>query len=194
MMNLDLVREKVNEFTVIYKQAKVSSEQEKVELKTTEEKLEDTLEAQAISQVIAQSLQEKAQNQIAGVVSRCLEAVFPNDPYDFEIRLEMKRGKTEAKLVFIRDGVELTDPLNEVGGGVIDVASLGLRLACILLLRPAPRRLLVLDEPFSNIRGKENRSRTRQMLVALAEDMGLQIIINTDISSYRLGTVIELTK
>lgn len=187
-------REKVNEFTVIYKQAKVSSEQEKVELKTTEEKLEDTLEAQAISQVIAQSLQEKAQNQIAGVVSRCLEAVFPNDPYDFEIRLEMKRGKTEAKLVFIRDGVELTDPLNEVGGGVIDVASLGLRLACILLLRPAPRRLLVLDEPFSNIRGKENRSRTRQMLVALAEDMGLQIIINTDISSYRLGTVIELTK
>ena len=194
MMNLESYREKVSDFLAINKQAKASVEQEEKELQITEEKLGHTLEAQSITQVISQSLQEKAQNQIAGVVSRCLEAVFPNDPYEFEIRLEMKRGKTEAKLVFIRDGIELDDPLNEVGGGVIDVASLGLRLACILLLRPAPRRLLVLDEPFANIRGKENRLRTRQMLIALAEDMGLQIIINTDISNYRLGTVIELTK
>ena len=194
MMNLESYREKVNDFLAINKQAKASVEQEEKELQITEEKLDHTLEAQSITQVISQSLQEKAQNQIAGVVSRCLEAVFPNDPYEFEIRLEMKRGKTEAKLVFIHDRIELDDPLNEVGGGVIDVASLGLRLACILLLRPAPRRLLVLDEPFANIRGKENRLRTRQMLIALAEDMGLQIIINTDISNYRLGTVIELTK
>jgi len=194
MTILELYREKVNELVIEHRQAKSSVIQEEEELEKTNEKLEYTLEAQAISQVIAQSLQEKAQNQIARVVSQCLQAVFPNDPYDFEIRLEMKRGKTEAKLVFIRDGIELDDPLNQVGGGVIDVASLGLRLACILLLRPAPRRLLVLDEPFSNIRGEENRSRTRQMLIALAEEMGLQIIINTDIPNYRLGTVVELTK
>jgi ABC-type uncharacterized transport system YnjBCD ATPase subunit len=94
--------------------------------------------------------------------------------------------------VFIKDGVVLDDPLNEVGGGVIDVASLALRLSCILLMRPPMRRLLVLDEPFSNIRGESNKARTREMLQMLATEMGIQIVINTDIPAYRLGTVVEL--
>ena len=105
---------------------------------------------------------------------------------------DRKRGKTEAQLVFERDGVQLEDPLNEIGGGVVDVAALALRLSSILLSRPPMRRFLALDEPFKSIRGKENRARTRLMLQRLAEDLKLQILINTDIPEFQLGTVVEL--
>jgi hypothetical protein len=165
---------------------------EEDELKKAEKEVVTTEKAQVIVQHIAQTLQQKAHKQIASVVSRCLETVF-EEPYEFNINFERKRGKTEARLQFIRDGLVLDDPLNEAGGGPVDVAAFALRLACILLSRPQKRRLVVLDEPFKNIRGRDNKNRTRQMLLKLAEEMKIQFIINTEIESYQLGKVVELS-
>jgi hypothetical protein len=115
-----------------------------------------------------------------------------DDPYEFNIRFEKKRGKTEAVLEFTRDGEVYSDPLNEVGGGVVDVATLALRLACVMVSRPAMRRTFVLDEPWSNVRGRDNRKRTRQVLSVLAEEFGVQWILNTDIPDYCLGKIVEM--
>ena len=147
--------------------------------------------ARSISQVIAEELQSRAHDRIARVVTRCLEAVF-DDPYEFKIVFERKRGKTEALLVLTRDGQVLDRPMDEVGGGVLDVAGLALRLACVLVSRPPARRVLILDEPFRFIRGAENRSRTKRMLELLAEEFGVQWIINTDIPDYKLGRVVDV--
>ncbi len=152
-------------------------------------------EAQGIVQHIAQALQQRAHRRISRVVSRCLAVVF-DDPYEFRIDFERKRGKTEARLTFVRDGLVLSDPLNEVGGGVVDVASLALRLACLLLARPVRRRLVVLDEPFTCMRGKENRGRMRSLLLKLSEEMGFQFVLNVDGDAYpefALGKIVELT-
>jgi len=67
-----------------------------------------------------------------------------------------------------------------VGGGVIDVASLALRLACILLSRPPRRRLVVLDEPFKHLRGADNNRRAIQMVKEISRKIGLQVIIVCD--------------
>jgi ABC-type Mn2+/Zn2+ transport system ATPase subunit len=160
-------------------------------LKKTKQTETNIREAIEHVQIVCQVIQQKVHDQIAEVVSMCLQAVF-EDPYEFRIRFDKKRGRTEAVLTFIRDGIELDDPLNEIGGGVIDVASLALRLAAILLSRPIKRRLVILDEPFSNIRGKGNKARTRKMLQNLAEKLDFQIIINTDIEAFRLGKIVEV--
>ena len=149
------------------------------------------MEAQGIVQAIAQQLQRRAHERIAKVVARCLGSVF-EEPYGFEIRFDRKRGKTEARMVFSRDGLELDDPLNEIGGGVIDVAALALRLARVMLGKPPGRRLLVLDEPFAKVRGRENRARTRAMVEGLAEELGFQFVLSTDITEFQLGRVIEV--
>jgi len=158
------------------------------EAKDTSQSVE---QAQGIVQQVAQTLQQRAHDRINVIVSACLNAVF-DEPYQFHLRFDRKRGKTEACMVFIRNGIELDDPLNEVGGGVIDITSLALRIANILLSHPRKRRLIVLDEPFSNVRGWDFTRRTRNMLRLLASDKGFQIIVNTDIPEYRLGTVIEM--
>lgn len=190
-MQLQSYRKEVNRL-IVDKRRVDQNELEELKAKNeTTAHLNSIAEAQEISQRIAKSLQQQAHIQIAKVVTQCLNAVF-DDPYEFQIQFECKRGKTEAKLVFIRDGMVLNDPMNEVGGGVIDVAGLALRLSCILLSRPAKRKLVVLDEPFKNIRGEENKKRTREMLLRLSEELGLSFIINTDIKSYQLGTIVEL--
>lgn len=151
-------------------------------------------EAQQIIQVVSVAVQQEAHDKIASVVSRCLETIF-DEPYEFKIAFERKRGKTEAVLTFVRGGMVLSDPLNEAGGGVIDVAAFALRLACLVLERPVRRRLLVLDEPFSGIRGQQNRQRMRGLVETLAEEFGVQFILNIDADVYpefMLGNVVEL--
>lgn len=168
-----------------------AAERERAALLSAEGEASAVRAAREAAQRIAQALQQSAHEQIARVVSSCLSAVF-DDPYEFRIRFDCKRGRTEARLAFVRDGLELDDPLGEVGGGVVDVAALALRLACLLLARPPRRRLLALDEPFGNVRGAGNRARTRRMLERLAAEMGVQFVLSTDIPEYRLGKVVEM--
>lgn len=157
---------------------------------TAVQKVEDVLEAQKILQHIAQGVQEQAHRQIASVVTKCLQGVFDR-PYEFKILFERKRGKTEAKLVLCREGVELTNPKDEAGGGVLDVAALALRLAKLVLERPRRRRVLVLDEPFRCV-DEENSTRVRELLLVLAREMKVQFIIATHNEGLRAGKVIQI--
>ena len=147
-------------------------------------------EAQAAAQQLAQQTQQAAHAGLASVVSRCLSAVF-DEPYDFRIAFEQKRGRTEARLTFYRDGHE-HDPMTASGGGVVDVAAFALRLAALTLAQPPARRVLFLDEPFRFVHSPLYRRRVRQLLERLADDMGVQIIMVTGVAELQTGQVVEL--
>lgn len=127
---------------------------------------------------------------MAKVVSSALATVF-DEPYTFHIEFEQKRGKTEARLVFMRDGIEF-NPKECSGGGVLDVAAFALRLACLILARPEARRVVVLDEPMKFVNGDENQARVGSMLLQMAEKTGFQFIIVSDDEWLKIGKVIEL--
>jgi hypothetical protein len=149
-----------------------------------------TLEAQGILQAIAEGVQQKAHEQIASVVTRCLEAVFQEDAYEFRIEFRQSRGKTEAKLLFVRDGNEI-DPIDASGGGVVDVASFALRLSCLILSRPACRRLLVLDEPMKML-SRNYQPCIREMLEVLSKEFSTQIVLVTHSDILKCGKIITL--
>lgn len=149
-----------------------------------------TAQAQAVVQGVAQAVQQQAHTQIAAIVTRCLAAVFPN-PYKFHIAFERKRGKTEAQLQFIdQNDNTITDPLNEVGGGVIDVAAFGLRLAALVLASKPRRRLLLLDEPFANL-SAEYRPVVAELIEELSHELGVQIILVTHYEEFHKGKVVK---
>ena len=152
--------------------------------------LMDVVAAQGLVQAVAQQIQQQAHNRIASVVSRALEAVF-DEPYEFCINFEQKRGRTEAGLVFVRDGMEV-DPMTASGGGVVDVAAFALRLSCLMLHRPPLRRLLILDEPFKFV-SAEYRGRLRVLLDTLSKEMGVQMLMVTHILELKAGKVIDLS-
>lgn len=147
--------------------------------------------AQEILQRATQAVQKNIHAQIAAIVSKCLQLVF-EEPYSFRIDFELKRGRTEAKLILEREGLELTDPLNEAGGGVIDVAAFALRVAVLLLSRTKSRPLIVMDEPFKFVHPPERRPRIVAMIEMLADKFNIQFIMITGIDELRCGTVIDL--
>lgn len=157
---------------------------------------EDILQAQKIIQGVAEAIQQRVHNQIANVVTKCLKAVFGEDSYEFKIIFEQKRGKTEARLIFVKekDGniVEIDDVVNSSGGGVVDVASFSLRLSCLVLSIPKRRRILILDEPFKHL-SINFRDKVSQLIETLSKEMGIQIIMVTHSRRLACGKVVELT-
>lgn len=165
-------------------------EKEEREVKQAEQLHRDALEAQEVLQHLAQAVQQQAHQHLAEVVSLCLSTVFA-DPYEFKIVFERKRGRTEASLRFVRDGLEL-DPLTASGGGVVDVAAFALRIACLVLHRPRLSRPIVLDEPFRFV-SRDYQANVRTMLEKLSEKLGLQVVMVTHNENLVTGKVVDLS-
>lgn len=182
-------RNKVNQLMTDYHRANDQFREERRRLIRAEDEVTDTEHAQQIVQQLAQTIQQQTHKAIADVVSRCLSTIF-DDPYEFRIVFARKRGKTEARLTFERNG-KTVDPLSAAGGGVVDVAAFALRLACLVLARPKRRRLIVLDEPFRFV-DPDKSKRLATLLQQLAKDMQVQFILVTHKPSLRIGNVIEV--
>jgi DNA repair exonuclease SbcCD ATPase subunit len=190
MTELEQYRRKANKLTADRRHALRRVKEERIALEAAKVHVENATKAQAFVQEIAQGVQQQAHAKIAGVVSRCLSAVFGDDAPSFEIKFEQKRGKTEARLVFVKDGEEM-DPKGSSGGGCIDVASFALRLACLVLTKPSPRRLLLLDEPFRFV-SKDYLPNVAQLLRELAAEMGVQMVIVTHLDDLSVGKVVQI--
>ena len=135
--------------------------------------VKDAETVQGIIQSMCLSIQKDMHEKVANVVTKCLQAVFDR-PYEFRIEFEKKRGNTEARFVFHRDGNDY-DPLTECGGGVLDVAVVGLRLAKLLMSHPKPRNVLFMDEPFRHL-DKNAPERVTRLITELSKEFGIQIV------------------
>lgn len=160
------------------------------DLAAARKRAESTEQAHDLIQKVAQTVQQQAHERITGVVSRCIASVY-EDPYTFHIDFDRKRGRTEANLYFMRNGHRFEKPY-AVGGGVIDVASFALRLSCLVLTRPALRRILIADEPFKNVNGEDNRRRARALLETVPKELGVQVIMSTGYDWLEMGEVVKV--
>ena len=189
MRNLTEIQSKIHKYTVRRETAIQTLENHLVELKQAEDRGEDLEEAKGIIQLVGEKIQKQAHSQIAGVVSECLELVF-EEPYTFRIKFEKKRNKTEAKLIFERNGNEI-DPMNASGGGVVDVAAFALRVSCLVLAKPKLRKILIMDEPFRFV-SEEYRENVRLVMDKLSTEFSIQMILVTHMRELISDEVIQL--
>lgn len=147
-----------------------------VECKRTIRLCEKAIE---IVKIVGLETQKQLEYHLSEQVSLALASVF-DDPYQLKVVFQEKRGKTEAELLFERDGV-LIHPIGSAGGGAIDVASLGLRLAYWSMRQDKRTRpLFLLDEPFARLKGEEANRRALNLLRQLSAKLGIQIIMISD--------------
>ena len=189
-MKIDQERKKINKALVVRQSIIEQIKAEKVFLKNQIKIFDSQQQAQEIAQNVAMLIQQRAHKKIEGVVNKCLEAIF-NKLYQFKIEFERKRGRTEAKLILLKDGHEIRDVLDADSGGVIDVAALALRLSCIVLAKPTLKRIIIMDEPFRNL-DATNREHMRILLEELSNDFKVQFIIVTHENAFKIGKVIQL--
>lgn len=183
------IDDKLTQLKIKYLTFQEKLKQERQEYIQAENNYDAQVKAQQILTDTAHQIQQEVHSRIASVVSRCLESVF-DEPYEFQINFEKKSNKTVAELVFVREGLQV-DPISASGGGVVDVASFALRLACLVLRKPALRPILILDEPFRFV-SKDYIPKVRDLIETLSEEMKIQIVMVTHIPQLQTGKVVEL--
>lgn len=182
-------REEVNRLLLQHNNARAVYKEARKQYSAAKQSLRTQEEAQTVVQHVAQEVQENTHSKIAAVVSKCLQAVF-DDPYEFKIHFEQKRGKTEARFVFCRDGEEIS-PIDASGGGVVDVAAFALRVSSLVMSKPKLRRILVFDEPFRFV-SEEYWERVREMLETISDEMGIQMVQVTHNDELKTGKLFQI--
>jgi len=143
------------------------------EYKTFNSKKDFSLKAQIVLQAVAKSTQQNLEIHFSELVTLALRSVW-DFPLDFEVKVVARRNKTEVDLLLKENGKGEDDPMENSGGGTLDVASFALRVAFWSLKRN--RNTLILDEPFRNV-SADLETKVSQMVKKISQNLGLQIIM-----------------
>ncbi len=162
---------------------------EKKRLAKSIAKFNASLKAIQITQTVAQELQTIAHDRMAGIVTQCLQDIF-DEPVEFRIIWDRKRGKTEGRMAFIIDGKEV-DPLSSDGGSAVEIAAFALRLANILMSPANLRKIQIKDEPFLAL-SEKHAEKVQEMIKILQRDLGVQFILITHNRKLRSGKIIDV--
>jgi hypothetical protein len=156
--------------------------------------------AKLLFQEAGELAMEDFRDKVMSVCSVALRDVF-GEGYSLKIEVS-SRGEVNVTqesrvLVVDADGHE-TEPMDENGGGLGDIASWAVRLACLALKKPPCRKVLIMDEPFRDLSG-DLRPLGGEMLRKVAKAVGLQIVMTSNEKEYadKADNVIdmeELTK
>jgi predicted ATPase len=136
----------------------------------------------AIVTAVGETLQQRISIRLSSVASRALQSVFP-DPYRVVVEFApTARGTIEAQIQFERDGQRFRPVLPSgqllAGGGPVEMAAWGLRVALWGQLKPRPRPIMLMDEPFRFLQ-EDLQPVAAEVLREISEKAGIQFIIVT---------------
>jgi ABC-type glutathione transport system ATPase component len=172
MVNISSEKEKYVRAVGVRERMREMLLEKNTSLSAKETLLENLQKALIIVQKVAEETQKQIEYHISNLVTMALSSVFP-DPYEFSLRFVQRRNKTEADLIFSKNGNE-GDPMEVSGGGALDVASFALR-AAVWSLKPT-RRVLIMDEPFKFV-SRDLQPKCFDMMKMISEKLGIQLIV-----------------
>jgi len=144
-----------------------------IELESNNKKILSLEKAQIFIQQVAKATQEQLKFHVEDVVNLAINTLFPNE-YTFSIEFSIKYGKTTADLIFEKNGFPV-DILKSAGGGLVDIASLALRIAMWTLSKVD--NVLILDEPVSRIQPAALQQQAWEVIKRLSNRLHLQFIV-----------------
>jgi len=184
------IKERFQELMVEKRLKEEELEKEEEDRSRLETRLADALDGRTVLQKVAKMTQDKLGIRMASLVSMALDAVFPDDPYIYDLEFVERRGKTECDVTFQKAGKGL-DPMISSGGGPKDVGAFMARPAA-WSLRKDKRPLIFADEPFKYLHSPVYQRNCSDVLRAVSGELGLQMIIVSDQADLDGDNIIRL--
>tara|TARA_R110001599_G_scaffold101758_1_gene260050 strand:- start:1234 stop:1854 length:621 start_codon:yes stop_codon:yes gene_type:complete len=175
-MDLDDIKAKLSSLTAQKELLNSQMKNENKLLRELKKELIDEKKAHALATTVAEEIQGEFGKQLSDLVTSCLNIVFVDDHYEFDVKFETKRNSTSVNFTLLKNGVKQSI-MDGSGGGIISVVTVGLRFAMFAMKAPRSRSTIVIDEGFSALRGVDNIKRVYAMLEEISSSLGLQIIL-----------------
>ena len=191
-----MLQELKNRFDkLVVKRDYISRELERAKANLSDKEIlyKDYFEAREVVTGVIKLTQENFKLKVEPLVTLAIRSVFEKN-YEFELRFEKKRNQLECYPVVIKDGNEET-PKADLGGSVVDIISLALRVILWAIEKPRSCNMILLDEPMKNIGQGEELLLAGQIMKDISSDLGLQLIVITHSPEFGeiADTVYEVT-
>lgn len=139
--------------------------------------------AQIIIQEVAKRTQEKIKFHIEDVVGLAISSIF-GDQYNFELDFVVKRNKTECDMFLVDEEGNRFNPVDDNGGGVVDLVCFALRISLWnLQKRGKKNNTIILDETFKHL-SKDNIDNVSLLMKELSDKLNIQFILVTHIPEF----------
>jgi DNA repair exonuclease SbcCD ATPase subunit len=176
-------REKFNKLSIEKALIKNQIKSKNTNLLTLKNKYNNLLEAQEIILKVAKLTQEEIKFYITDLVNLALKSIpFEETDIVFDIDFVTRRNQQEADLVIIENDKKF-NPISSYGGGINEILSLALRIACYSLYYGKKNNTLIFDEGLKFL-SVNLRKYAGVMLKELSEKLNLQIIFITHQGEY----------
>lgn len=129
-------------------------------------------------------LRESMKHNIENVVTSALQDILQDRTMVFMMRSKKSHDKIVTDFIIRREtgaGVEEFDPMNEMGGGIVDILSLALRVVVLTMHKQSLSQILILDEALTSLSNfsYDTIDRTAQWLRAICEANQIQLVMVT---------------
>lgn len=142
------------------------------------ESSQDHADALPLVLQVGKMYREAALSKVETLVTQALQAVFEK-PYEFRLLAVEKRGQVElTPRVF--DGELELDPVASMGGGVVDVISIALRVVLWTMSANRTDPVLVLDEPARLVNSDSSVANLSVFLQKLSSSLEVQFLVVTN--------------
>ena len=138
--------------------------------------LQTTEDARAVLNDVLIEIQKEVVGFVCGIATELLGHVFGLE-YELRFTSSVDRGRPSLTPIIAIGDLECS-PRDELGGGVLDVASFGMRLALWAIAHDVPAPVLILDEP-GKFLDRERVPLFGEAIRQLANELEVQIIFVT---------------
>lgn len=164
------IQGRYEEYKVVLKQFAAKEK----ELKEAQATLDSLKKVSNVLKLAAVSSQGYLSKYLSELVTDAIKVVFPDRNLSFVVEFTTSRD-TQCN-VSLREGEKQLSLFDSEGYGVLDIISISLRAAYIVLNKS--EKILILDEPFRNL-SVDRHELASKMLYDLSHKLKMQIIINT---------------
>lgn len=126
---------------------------------------------------VASIAQQTVKQKIETIVTSALQSIYQR-PFEFKLKFSQQRNRSVAAPVIVENGEEY-DAAGDLGGGVVDVVSLALRIGLWSMMDSRSRNIFILDEPFKFLGQGAIMDRAAAFIKEVIASLGVQFLIVT---------------
>ncbi len=143
--------------------------------------IENMTKARWVLTEVQRLTQIRFKQRVESLVTMAIKSVFDKRNYGFELIFEEKRNQMEVRPVvfeIVNDiRYDYDDPEDDLGGGIIDVISMAMRIVLWSMEKPASRDIMIFDEPGKNL--GDLIVLFGEILKEISHELGFQVIVIT---------------
>jgi len=123
---------------------------------------------------VARATQEEIKDKIEKLVTLAIRSIFERE-FTFQLRFETKANRVYATPVIIEGEHEYDNIKEDLGGSMVDIVALALKIVLWSMEEPKKRNIFIVDEPF-RFTGRLVK-KAGYMLKYLSQELDFQVIM-----------------